>query len=127
MNSAIDIHTHVAPSHLPEWANKHTPQSWHTFSVLSDTVPSAPFEQAQQLFFDALLLDSQTLMYPVNTFDVSLFMIVSVHPINFSQRRLVQAIQQCPFTAEQLIALTDCNSEQLLSLQQRKKYELALY
>lgn len=85
MNSAIDIHTHVAPSHLPEWANKHTPQSWHTFSVLSDTVSSAPFEQAQQLFFDALLLDSQTLMYPVNTFDVSLFMIVSVHPINFSR------------------------------------------
>ena len=115
MKSAIDIYAHAVPDHFLAWADQHTPHGGQTLSTFLDNASVDSFEQTLQLFFASPLFESQAKAYFIDIFEVSL--IASNHLINFYPYHPIESVQQYAFRTEQLTALTDSSSEQLLSLQ----------
>ena len=92
-------------------------QGWLTFPALADSMPIAPIEQAQRLFFDSLVFDPKTLHHLVSKFGTSQVMVGTDYPFNFHERHPVDAIKQCGFSQAETEALLWDNAGRFLDLQ----------
>lgn len=92
-------------------------QGWLTFPALADSMPVSPMEQAQHLFFDSLVFDSQTLRHLVSKFGAKQIMVGTDYPFNFHERHPVDAIKQCGFLEADTDALLYGNAGRFLGLQ----------
>jgi len=91
-------------------------QGWLTFPALADSMPIAPIEQAQRLFFDSLVFDPNTLRHLVSKFGVSQVMVGTDYPFNFHEHHPVDAIKQCGFSQTETEALLWGNAGRFLDL-----------
>ena len=89
--------------------------AWHVFPAIRESMPVAPLEQAQKLFFDTLVYEKTALRYLVERFGDQRLMIGTDYPFAILETDPIKRLEEAGFDAATLARLRHDNAARFLS------------